>query len=103
MRLISQKNIGYIDIEYEKSTILLKKEGCWIILVHTEDDRHIAMAAYDSEDKARKVLDDMQKLYGTYIKCEGGAGIMVGSGYQQAFCFEPPKTFEFPENDKVEV
>lgn len=26
MRLISQKNIGYIDIEYEKSTILLKKK-----------------------------------------------------------------------------
>lgn len=94
MRLISQKNIGYIDIEYEKSTILLKKEGCWMILAHTEDDRHIAMAAYDSEDKARKVLKDMGALYKDYI---------IAEGYQKVLYFEQPKIFEFPENYEVEV
>lgn len=94
MRLISQKNIGYIDIEYGKSTILLKKEGCWMILAHTEDDRHIAMAAYDSEDKARKVLKDMRELYEYY---------MIAEGYQKVFYFAPPKIFEFPENDAVEA
>lgn len=94
MRLISQKNIGYIDIEYGKSTILLKKEGCWMILAHTENDRHIAMAAYDSEDKARKVLKDMRELYEYY---------MIAEGYQKVFYFAPPKIFEFPENDAVEV
>lgn len=85
MRLISQKSIGYIDVEYEKGFITLSYDGKRTIIVYTTDDKYVAMAAYDSEDKARKVLDDMQKLYGTYIKCEGGAGIMVGSGYQQAF------------------
>lgn len=94
MRLISQKNIGYIDIEYEKSTILLKKEECWMILAHTEDDRHIAMAAYDSEDKARKVLKDMGELYKDYI---------IAEGYQKVLYFEPQKIFEFPENYEVEV
>lgn len=94
MRLISQKNIGYIDIEYEKSIILLKKEGRWMILAHTEDDRHIAMAAYDSEDKARKVLKDMGELYKDYI---------IAEGHQKVLYFEPPKIFEFPENNKVEV
>lgn len=103
MRLISQKSIGYIDVEYEKGIITLSNDGKRTIIEYTTDDKHAAMAVYDSEDKARKVLDDMRKMYGMYIKCEGGAGIMVGSGYQQAFCFEPPKTFEFPENKEVEV
>lgn len=104
MRLISQKSIGYIDVEYEKGAVFLRNEEKRIIVVYEADDRkRIVIAAYDSASKAKRALNDMRRLYKSYIKCEGGADIMVGSGYQQAFCFEPPKVFEFPENKEVEV
>lgn len=67
------------------------------------DEAPILMATYSSRRKAEKVLEDMIKLYGSYISCGGGPGILQGSGYQQAFCFLPPKVFHFPADDEVEV
>lgn len=43
------------------------------------------------------------KILTKYISCNGGPGILQGSGYQQAFCFTPPKVFRFPADDEVEV
>ena len=96
MRLISQKGWGYIDIEYENGTITMDytSEGTRIIYSWNE---------YSSREKAEKVLEDMTKVYGSYISCNGGPGILQGSGYQQAFCFTPPKVFRFPADDEVEV
>lgn len=36
----------------------------------------------------------MRELYEYY---------MIAEGYQKVFCFAPPKIFEFPENNAVEV
>lgn len=36
----------------------------------------------------------MRELYEYY---------MIAEGYQKVFYFAPPKIFEFPENDEVEV
>ena len=95
MRLISQKSIGYIDVEYEKNIVFLRSEEKRVIVVCEADNRkRIVIAAYDSEYKARKVLKDMRELYEYY---------MIAEGYQKVFYFEPPKIFEFPENDAVEV
>lgn len=95
MRLISQKSIGYIDVEYEKGVVFLRNEEKKTMVVYTADDRQqIVIAAYDSEYKARKVLKDMRELYEHY---------MIAEGYQKVFFFAPPKTFEFPGNNEVEV
>jgi hypothetical protein len=106
MRLISQKGWGYIDIEYENGTITMDytSEGTRIIYSWNDDSGEcVIMAEYSSRKKAEKVLEDMTKVYGSYISCNGGPGILQGSGYQQAFCFTPPKVFRFPADDEVEV
>lgn len=100
MRLISQKGLEYIDVEYESGMVMVNDVGIKEVSV-TWDFTH--MATYSSRRKAEKVLDDMMKLYGSYISCNGGSGILQGSGYQQAFCFLPPKVFRFPADDEVEV
>lgn len=95
MRLISQKSIGYIDVEYEKGIVFLRNEEKRTIVVYAANDRkQIVIAAYDSGYKARKVLKDMRELYEYY---------MIAEGYQKVFYFAPPKIFEFPENNAVEV
>lgn len=95
MRLISQKSIGYIDVEYEKGVVFIRNEEKRIIVVYEADDRkRIVIAAYDSKYKARKVLKDMGELYKDYI---------IAEGHQKVLYFEPPKIFEFPENNEVEV
>lgn len=95
MRLISQKSIGYIDVEYEKGVVFLRNEEKRTIIVYEADNRkRIVIAAYDSEYKARKVLKDMRELYEHY---------MIAEGYQKVFFFAPPKIFEFPESNAVEV
>nr|DAG66625.1 MAG TPA: hypothetical protein [Caudoviricetes sp.] len=95
MRLISQKSIGYIDVEYEKGIVFLRNEEKRTMVVYIVNDRlQIVIAAYDSEYKARKVLKDMREIYEDYI---------IAEGYQKVFYFAPPKIFEFPENNAVEV
>ena len=104
MRLISQKGWGYIDAEYENGTITMCNEGTKIVYSWDNNSEESAvMAKYSSREKTEKVLEDMTKMYGSYISCEGGPGILQGSGYQQAFCFLPPKVFRFPADDEVEV
>lgn len=95
MRLISQKSIGYIDVKYEKGIVFLRNEEKRTMVVYIVNDRlQIVIAAYDSEYKARKVLKDMREIYEDYI---------IAEGYQKVFYFAPPKIFEFPENNAVEV
>lgn len=106
MRLISQKGWGYVNVEYENGTITMhyKSEGTRIIYsCDNNSEKSTIMAEYSSMEKAEKVLEDMTKVYGSYISYNGGPGILQGSGYQQAFCFTPPKVFRFPADDEVEV
>lgn len=106
MRLISQKGLNYTDVEYENGTITIHDESEGTRIIYSWDnnsEESAIMAKYSSREKAEKVLEDMIKLYGSYISCDGGPGILQGSGYQQAFCFTPPKVFRFPADDEVEV
>lgn len=106
MRLISQKGWEYIDAEYENGTISMHAESEGTRIIYSWDnnsEESAIMAKYSSREKAEKVMEDMTKMYGSYISCNGGSGILQGSGYQQAFCFLPPKVFRFPADDEVEV
>lgn len=102
MRLISQKSIGYIDVEYEKGVVFLRNEEKRTIVVYEADDRkRIVIATYDSASKAKRALNDMRRLYKSYIKCEGGWRVVEYGEYQPVF-YTPPKIFEFQENDEME-
>ena len=103
MRLISQKNIGYIDVKYGKGIITTKQQDKMTVIIYMRKKKKIVLAAYDSEAKARKVLEDMRKTYRQCIIHAGGSSKMTRGGYQPALWITPPKIFEFPENDKVEV
>lgn len=103
MRLISQKGLNYTDVEYENGTITMCSEGTKIVYSWDNNSEESAiMARYSSREKAEKVLEDMMKMYRSYIACDGGPGILQGSGYQQVFCFTPPKIFRFLADEEVE-
>ena len=105
MRLISQEGLRYTDVKYEDGIITidgLTQDETNVMYVW-DDEAPILMATYSSRRKAERALEDMTKMYVSYISCNGGLGILQGSGYQQAFCFLPPKVFRFPADDEVEV
>jgi hypothetical protein len=103
MRLISQKSIGYIDVKYGKGIITTKQQDKMTVIIYMRKKKKIVLAAYDSEAKARKVLEDLMKIYRHCIMHIGGSSKMTRGGYQPALWITPPKTFEFSENNKVEV
>lgn len=106
MRLISQKGWSYIDAEYENGTIAMHDESEETRIIYSWDnnsEEYAIMAKYSSREKAEKVLEDMTKMYGSYISYNNISKILQNNKYQQAFCFLPPKVFRFPADDEVEV
>lgn len=98
MRLISQKGWGYVDVEYENGTITMhyKSEGTRIIYsCDNNSEKSTIMAEYSSMEKAEKVLEDMTKVYGSYISYNGGHGILrvVAISRRSASCHQRCSTF----------
>lgn len=87
MRLISQNGWGYVDVEYENGTISMHDESEGTRIIYSWDnnsEESAIMAKYSSREKAEKVLEDMTKMYGSYISCNGGSGILQDPTLQRA-------------------
>lgn len=99
MRLISQS--GEFDFPYEQ--VVLQQDECWIYarLVCESKARNI-LGEYSTPEKAKKVMEMVRSKYGEYLYCEGGQ-MATMDFYVPAFAFTPPKVFQFPEDDEVEV
>lgn len=57
---------------------------------------------YSTEEKAIKVLDMIGTEYSKYFYTEGGPMLRVEL-YAPPFGFTPPKVFQMPQDDEVEV
>lgn len=55
---------------------------------------------YSSDEKALKVLDQIQILYSKYYYSAGGANLLT-DGIHQAFGFNYPKVFQMPQDEEV--
>ena len=57
---------------------------------------------YSTEEKAIKVLDMIQEEYGKHYYGQGGQ-MATADIYIQPFAFIPPKVFQMPSDEEVEV
>lgn len=60
------------------------------------------LGTYSTEEKAIKVLDMIQKEYGKHYYGQGGQ-MATADIYIQPFAFIPPKVFQMPADEEVEV
>ena len=60
------------------------------------------MGEYSTEEKAIKVLDMIQQEYGKHLYGQGGQ-MATADIYIQPFAFIPPKVFQMPSDEEVEV
>ena len=63
---------------------------------------YITLGAYSTEEKAIKVLDMIQEEYGKHYYGQGGQ-MATADIYIQPFAFIPPKVFQMPSDEEVEV
>lgn len=106
MRIISQD--GTIDIPYNLFSLSVasgkyKDVEYSCIYCHNISAPHgTKMAEYSSKEKAIKAMEMLRNEYGKHYLGQGGA-MATANFYVPAFGFIPPKVFQFPKNDEVEV
>jgi hypothetical protein len=76
---------------------------CWSgeVNVFNGEDA-VIIGQYSSKEKAIKVLDMIQKEYGTHYYGTGGP-MATSNFYIPPFGFDPPKVFQMPQDSEVEV
>ena len=104
MRILSQD--GTIDVPYERFIISVNMQNQGEIIAWTEndisDDECIVMAVYSSRAKAEKAMEMLREEYGKHFFGQGGA-MATANFYVPPFAFIPPKVFQFPQDEDVEV
>lgn len=60
------------------------------------------LGTYSTEEKAMKVLDMITEEYGKHLYGQGGQMATVDC-YVSPFAFIPPKVFQMPSDEEVEV
>lgn len=60
------------------------------------------LGTYSTEEKAIKVLDMITEEYGKHLYGKGGQ-MATADIYIQPFAFIPPKVFQMPSDEEVEV
>lgn len=99
MRIISQN--GTIDVPYEMSAIR-NDDGLIILCMVGETGKGSVIATYSTSEKAKKAMEMLHKEYGKHFFGQGGA-MATANLYVPAFAFIPPKVFQFPQDEDVEV
>lgn len=99
MRLISQN--GNFDIPYDEIVVELF-DKCVVGRLKEYIGRDIILGAYSTDEKAQKAMEMLREEYGKHFYGQGGA-MATANFYVPAFAFIPPKVFQFPQDEDVEV
>ena len=99
MRLISQD--GKFDIPYDEIVVEIFDE-CVVGRLKEYVGRDIILGSYSTEEKAEKAMEMLHKEYGKHFFGQGGA-MATANFYVPPFAFIPPKVFQFPQDDEIEV
>lgn len=104
MRLISQD--GTIDVPYEQVVIQRFKTEIYFLNKNLTGIEQLVsdmeIAKYSNETKAQKAMEMLHEEYGRHLYGPGGA-MATANFYVPAFAFIPPKIFQFPKDEDVEV
>ena len=102
MRVISQD--GLYDLPYEALAIRFHEDDRAIIIgvPLSINIPNIKLGEYSTEAKAQKAMEMLQKEYGKHFYGQGGA-MATANFYVPPFAFIPPKIFQFPKDEDLEV
>lgn len=66
---------------------------------NTEDSQkfHIRLGKYDTEERAKEVLQEIVKVFSSYLQLNGGPAILQGQIDIQPNIFNIPKVYEMPK------
>ena len=99
MRIISQNCA--IDVPYEMSAIR-NEDNVIILNMVGETGKGSVIARYSTSEKAEKAMEMLREEYGKHFFGQGGA-MATANFYVPPFSFIPPKVFQFPQDEDVEV
>ena len=106
MRLISQN--GEIDVPYDYFSLTIatgKYEDAEVACIYCHNlssPKGTKLAEYSSKEKAEKAMEMLREEYRKHIFGQGGA-MATANFYVPPFAFIPPKVFQFPKDEDVEV
>lgn len=95
MILVSQNKEKIINFERITEVIVSDKDIC--VRDNFEVQKGLIIATYESEERAKEVLQEIIKRYSSYLKLEGGPAILQGQMDMQPNIFNIPKVFEMPK------
>lgn len=95
MILVSQNKEKIINFERITEVIVSDKDIC--VRDNFEVQKGLIIATYESEERAKEVLQEIIKRYSSYLKLEGGPAILQGQMDIQPNIFNIPKVFEMPK------
>lgn len=106
MRIISQN--GAIDVPYDYFSLTIatgKYEDVEVACIYCHNlssPKGTKLAEYSSKEKAEKAMEMLREEYGKHFFGQGGA-MATANFYVPPFAFIPPKVFQFPQDEDVEV
>lgn len=105
MRIVSQN--GFYDLPYENVAISFNVNNenqviAWSASDFCRDDLYVTMGNYSAKEKAEKAMEMLRDEYGRHLYGTGGP-MATENFYVPPFAFIPPKVFQFPKDEDVEV
>ena len=99
MIILSQKgkilNFDNI-IEISTKDLTIYDEGCYVIVAETVNNKEKELGVYNTEERAKEVLQEIIKCYGSYLQLDGGPAIIQGQMDIQPNIFNIPKVYKMP-------
>lgn len=99
MIILSQKgkilNFDNI-IEISTKDLTIYDEGCYVIVAETVNNKEKELGVYNTEERAKEVLQEIIKCYGSYLQLDGGPAIIQGQVDIQPNIFNIPKVYKMP-------
>ena len=101
MIIVSQDKtmiINFNNVEHIKIRKLPINEIGYAINIETCSSNLERFAMYDTEERAKEVLQEIVQKFSSYLKLEGGPAILQGQINIQPNIFNIPKVYKMPED-----
>ncbi|MFR2570924.1 MAG: hypothetical protein ACLS90_04375 [Clostridia bacterium] len=74
-----------------------EEETAYFIRLETVNCLYDDLGEYETEERAKEVLQEIAQTYSSYLKLEGGPAILQGQIDIQPNIFNIPKVYEMPK------
>ena len=100
MLLVSQEKDGIINLDnilVIRLSTDFETNKKTIIYIDCIGDEHFGVWKYDTEARAKEVLQEIVKEYSSYLELKGEAALVQGDMDIQPNIFNIPKVYKMPE------